>query len=338
MLSDILGQEEVAKRLLTAFRQGRLAHAYILSGPDGVGKMPFAVELAKTLLCAHRDEPGFADACEQCPSCRKVRHGNHEDLIIVEPAGKADIIKFEMTNELIEVLRLKARSGEHRFVIIHGADKMHESTANHFLKTLEEPPTDVTFLLLTSRLPALLPTIVSRCQVVRMRRTPADRIAAFLQARGYEAPKARLYAALADGCPGKAIAMDESGAFERLERLLRRIEELSPENDVELASATLADNKGATLTATRDSLVEELGLLAALCRDMTLLAEGADARLYNPDLPEPLRRRARQAGSDALRGLTLAVLEARSDIQRFVNPDLVIGRLFTELAARVPGK
>jgi len=328
MLADVLGQEKLARNFLTAWKQDRFAQAYILSGPDGIGKTPFAIELAKTFLCRE----GGDDACEACPSCRKVAHGNHEDVEILEPSGAGFMIHWEEVQELIEKLRLKARSGEHRFVIIREADRMREETANHFLKTLEEPPTDVTFFLLTARLPALLETIVSRCQIVRMHRAPPGDVEGFLRRRGYAAEKAALYASLCDGCPGRALAMEESGVFERRGRALQRLLALNRDNAEIAASRMLAENKGQTATETRRNHYDDLGLMATLLRDATLMAEGADTSLlYNPDIAGKLQPRAAASTPELLRKQTLSILETRENIERFVNPDLLISRLFLEL-------
>ena len=328
MLADVLGQAEVAEKFLNARKKDKLAQAYILAGPDGIGKTPFAIELAKTLLCQKKAN----DACELCPSCRKVQHGNHEDIEILEPAGAGNIIAFEMVNELIEKLRFKTRGGEHRFVILREADRMREETANHFLKTLEEPPTDVTFFLLTARLPALLETIVSRCQIVRMHRAAAGEIERFLVKRGIDADRARLYARLADGCTGRAVSMEESGVFDRRRRVLKWVSELDRDTDLIVAGEMLEENRGKTPADTRDGHYADLGLMASLYRDMTLIAEGAEASLlYNPDAADRLRPRAQKTGPGRLRAQTLEIIEARRKVERFVNPDLVISRLFDEL-------
>ena len=330
MLADVLGQAEVAKRFINAWRKNRLAQAYILHGSDGIGKTPFAIELAKTFLCEKHGD----DACEQCPSCRKVQHSNHEDIEILEPTGAGKIITFESVNELIEKLKFKTRSGEHRYVIIREAERVRPETANHFLKTLEEPPTEVTFFLLTARLPALLETIVSRCQIVRMHRTPADEIERFLIRRKVEQDKARLYSRLADGCPGRAVNMDDGGIFERRMQVLAWLRELDQIGDIVVAAEVLEANKGRTLADTRDAHAANLGLLATIYRDMTLLAEGADpALLYNPDVADDLRSRALRVGSARLRAQSLAILEARGNIEGNINPDLVISQLLADLAA-----
>ena len=329
MLTDVLGQEPLAENFLNAWKQDRLAQAYILAGPDGIGKTPFAAELAKTFLC----RAGGTDACERCPSCRKANHGNHEDIEILEPTGAGYVIRWDDVEEMIAKLRFKARSGEHRFVIIGEADRMRDETANHFLKTLEEPPTDVTFFLLTARLPALLETIVSRCQIVRMRRAAPHQIERFLLDRGYPPEKAKLYASLCDGCTGRAVNMEEAGVFERRQQVLQRLIALHQNGQEAVLIEMLAANKGKTRTETRENHETDLGLMAALYRDMTLMAEGGDhSLLYNPDAADKLQPLAAAGRPEQLRQRTLHILEAQKNIERFVNPDLTLARLFTELS------
>jgi len=330
MLADILGQSEIAARFLRAWRQQRLAQAYILNGPDGIGKAPFAVELVKTFLCREQGD----DACESCPSCRKIKHGNQEDLEILEPTGPGNVIHKDQIDELMNKLRFRARSGEHRFVIIREADRMAEASANHFLKTLEEPPTRVTFFLLTSHISYLLPTIISRCQVVRMHRATADEIERFLVERGSDEAEAKLYATLSNGCPGRAVAMKEFGMFERRERILARITGLNAGNEMVASADMLNENKGQNLAASRAAHVADLTIMAALFRDMALLADGAEqSLLYNPDIAGRLQERAAAADPDRLREQTLHILEARSNIQKLINPDLVISELMMDLAS-----
>jgi DNA polymerase-3 subunit delta' len=210
---------------------------------------------------------------------------------------------------------------------------MGQEPANHFLKTLEEPPTDVTFFLLTARLPALLETIVSRCQIVRMHRAPAEEIEEYMLVRGYPADKAKLYASLSDGCAGRAVNMEETGIFERRADVLQRLLNVTADNRDMLASEMLAKNRAKTLTVTRDNHSTDLGLMAALVRDMAFLAEGADSSLlYNPDVAGDLQPRASQYRPEHLRKHTVHILEARRNIESFINPDLVITQLFIELS------
>jgi len=331
MLTDVLGQSDVARKFLNARRQGRLAQAYILSGPDGIGKMPFAMELAKTFLCQEKGD----DACEHCPSCRKVQHGNHEDIEILEPFGPGQVIRMrDDIDPLIERLNYKTRSGEHRYVILREADRMREEAQNHFLKTLEEPPTDVTFFLLTARMPALLETIISRCQIVRMHRAAPHEIEQFLVKRGMDPDRARLYSRLADGCPGRAVRMDEEGIFDRRQRVLTWLADLDKIGAVMLANAVIDENRSRTLMEARSKYSLDLALMATIYRDMTLLAEGADpSLLYNPDVAGDLARRARKTGARRLREQSAKILESRRHVEANVSTDLIISNLLAELAA-----
>jgi len=259
MLKDILGQEKLTQKFITAWKQDRLAHGYILSGPDGIGKTPYAIELVKAFLCPNfgqrKDSSGkiIYDACEKCPSCRKVVHANHEDILMVEPTGAGNFIRKKDINGIIDELKYRARSGERRFIIIREADRMNAESANHFLKTLEEPPANVTFLLLTARISSILETIISRCQIVRMHRAPAEEIEQFLISRDVEPQKAKLYALLADGCPGRAINMEGSGMFKRRNLVLERFVQLNSENDAFVASDMINANKAGSSAATREN-------------------------------------------------------------------------------------
>jgi DNA polymerase III subunit delta' len=146
--------------LLTA---KRLAHAYLFHGPETAQKKPAALELAKAINCEH--SPG--DACDQCPTCRQIMHDNHPDVVTIAPQGNG--IKIDQLRELKHRFHYQATANFTRVVIIEHAEQMRVEAANSLLKFLEEPPSPLVAILLTTNAQAILPTIQSRCQTVRFR-------------------------------------------------------------------------------------------------------------------------------------------------------------------------
>src|SRR5947207_10201823 len=180
----IRGHDAVRHTFQTAFARGRLGQAYLFVGPDGVGKRLFARELAKALLCDRPPAP--LTACDHCPSCTQVEAGTHPDVFSVRtPEDKHDL-PIDLMREFCARMALKPTRGGRKVGIVEDADDFNESSANSFLKTLEEPPPGSLLILLATSIDRQLPTILSRCQVVRFAPLgPAD-LSAVLAEQGVE--------------------------------------------------------------------------------------------------------------------------------------------------------
>jgi len=195
----VLGQEKAKEMFARALRERTLSHAYLLSGPEGLAKTAFARELAVALVCA-------CGGCGACAECERARRGIHPDLHVVEREG--DLIRFEQVGPVIADLGLKPFSGSRRVWIIPEVEHLHPAAANKLLKSIEEPPAYVYFLLVTDRLERVLPTIVSRCRLVELRPLSDAVVAAHLrESHGL------------DGVAAEALARLSGGAVERAQRL-----------------------------------------------------------------------------------------------------------------------
>lgn len=180
---EIRGHESLQQQLAQAWRAGRLAHAYLFVGPEGVGKRTFARALAKTLLCENRDEQTF-DSCDTCSACRWFEaqtHPDYHDFYL--PPDKHEF-PIELIHEVIRLLGVKPARGRYRVVLLDDADTLNEESANAFLKTLEEPPPCSVLLLLGTSPDYQLPTIRSRCQVLRFSPLADELIADWLRREG----------------------------------------------------------------------------------------------------------------------------------------------------------
>lgn len=199
MFDDVLGQEKAKEMFARALRERTLSHAYLLSGPKGLAKTAFARELAVALVSA-------CGGCGACAECERARRGIHPDLHVVEREG--DLIRFEQVGPVIADLGLKPFSGSRRVWIIPEVEYLHPAAANKLLKSVEEPPDHVYFLLVTDRLERVLPTIVSRCQLVEFRPLSDAVVEAYLrESHGL------------DGVAAEALARLSGGAVERAARL-----------------------------------------------------------------------------------------------------------------------
>ena len=213
MFDAVPGQEKVKEMFARALRESTLSHAYLLSGPEGLAKTAFARELAVALVSP-------CGGCGACPECARARRGIHPDLHVVEREG--DLIRVEQVEPVIADLSLKPFAAGRRVWVIPEVEYLHPAAANKLLKSIEEPPDYVYFLLVTDRLERVLPTIVSRCQLVEFRPLSDADVAAYLRAsHGLEGVAAQALARLSTGSVERAarLADDARGADRRAEYL-----------------------------------------------------------------------------------------------------------------------
>jgi DNA polymerase III subunit delta' len=227
---EILGQERVLAHLKTAMAKGRLSHAYLFLGPEGVGKESTARALAAALNCTAPRED--ADACGACPSCRRLAAGTHPDLVVVVPSseGHQPQIKIERIRELRRLTEYPPLGGGWRVVIIKPAEALtaqNDAAANALLKTLEEPP-DRHLLVLTATMEAdLLPTVVSRCHKLAFTPLPLPLVTRELVARRkLSQTHAALLAALSGGSLGRALKLDPEELLSQRRQVLSDLAQL----------------------------------------------------------------------------------------------------------------
>lgn len=194
---DVVGQEHIKEVLRGALSAGKIGHAYVFSGPRGVGKTTVARLIAMTANCTAENKP-----CGECDSCLSVRRGSHPDVFELDAASHNSV---DDVRELREKVGLAAMHGGKKIYILDEAHMMTRQAFNALLKTLEEPPPHVVFILATTEPEKILPTILSRCQHYRFRRLTAEEIAsklALLAAKegiGSEPAGLALLGKLADG-------------------------------------------------------------------------------------------------------------------------------------------
>lgn len=199
--ATIVGQAPVKEhfdRLIDRWAAGRggLHHAYLLAGQEGLGKRAFAEELAALIVARGRHDEAY----------ERALRGAHPDVGIVEREG--DLIRYEQVTRLVSELSLKPFLASERVWIVDEADKLHPAAANKLLKSLEEPPAHVFFILVSSEEEGLLPTIVSRCELVRFSAVArADVLSMLLDRQGLSSAVAGALADVAGGSPGRAAEL-----------------------------------------------------------------------------------------------------------------------------------
>ncbi len=208
-LRDIIGHEGILDILRGYIRKGRIPHAMLFAGDEGVGKRFTALNFAKVLNCHHFTMTSM-DCCDKCPSCKKIDKLIHPDVFLVKPEGDGGQIIVSSIRNLQESLSYKPFEGRWKLAIIEEADALNISAANAFLETLEEPPSQSILILISSRPDTLLETIRSRCQRINFSPLPLSSMSYLLRKRlkGLNHEQSMLLSALSGGKVGYAMNED----------------------------------------------------------------------------------------------------------------------------------
>jgi len=321
----IIGQAKAVAVLRNALRNGRLAHAYLFIGPEGVGKRLTALTLFKAMNC--QSPPGPGDCCEKCPSCIKVNSSNHADLIVLEPEGES--IKIDQIRDMQKRLRFRPMEGGRRACILNSADCLNDAASNALLKILEEPPQETHLFLITSRPHKLLPTILSRCQWVKFRPLSPGQIAQILQTgQSLEDEKAHFYASLAGGSAGQAVALSDRVDFQKRLDWLRYFSSL-PQKSAEEIFETCE-----RLAKEEEEVGDLLDLWKIWVRDLVVFkvqGEGAKEGLINHDLLPDLEKDAAKVSFDRLEGIFGSISSIQRSLSFNVNKQLALETLMLEI-------
>jgi DNA polymerase-3 subunit delta' len=325
----IAGHRRLLSLVSRAIARGTLPPALLLAGPRGVGKRRTALAIAETLNCLDpRTSPELeTDACGVCASCKRIARGVHPDIITVEP-GETGSIKIEQVRDVVDRAGFRPFEGRRRAVIVDEADALVQAAQNALLKTLEEPPSATSFVLVSSMPDALLATVRSRCSRLRFAPlSPDDVAAALVRDHGYTEGDARAAAAEADGSLALALearSVDLAAARASAQRLLEDAARTSdPARRLEAAKDLTA--KGSPGGAgERDQLTVCLRTVSSLLRDIGILASQGDvSALANADLQPALSRLASAFDGERAARAFSAVDRAIAALERNASPKVV---------------
>ena len=298
---NIVGQPKVREFLRASVVNGRVSHAYLFCGPAGSNKTEAAYALAQALLCPKGPAGPRGGQCGDCDACSRIMRRKHPDVVQMEPEGAGGYLIGQI-RDLVAEASLAPIQAKRRVFIIFDADRLGTKAANAFLKTLEEPPSDVVFILFARMRESVLPTIVSRCQVVPFRHIPASEAAGILaQNTGASLEKCRIAIESCGGSLSRAVEFlrsNESLAFRA--RVLEAMGSLRAADDwdiVVLARDLVVSSK-APLDSVRAEQEEELAKNADfLAKSAIRQIEARNKRALSARTLESLRQLNSIAGS-----------------------------------------
>ena len=323
----VLGHQKQIQELRSLLVEGRLPHALLLSGPAGVGKKMVGRLLTAAVLC---EQPRQGAPCGSCASCRGLLAGGHPDYYELAPEtrGKGTrLIRIEEIRELAELAVRYPVLSDRRVLLIDEAEAMNEQAANSLLKTLEEPPGQVTFILVTGARSALLDTIVSRCMPVSFGMLAQDELQRLLLEHGVPMQEAAGLAALADGSIGRAMVLYENGGLARRDEALAFLQQLKqmPIQSLWAKAQQMGEWE-------REPVQEWLLYFRMLLRDLLMLYEdGASQLLYHQDRREALLALLPSFTERQLFALLAEASKLQRRLQANVNSRLQLEAFFLRL-------
>ena len=287
MLSIVSSMKMLKQSFIHAIQKNRLGHAYLFEGMQGVGKRELALFLAKLVFCQERDI--YEEPCSQCDYCRRIDEGNFPDVMEITPDGQT--LKVDQMRELKQQLSKTAMEGHTKVCIIHDVDTLTTGAANSLLKFLEEPESSILFLLLTSRLSKVLPTIQSRCQIVHFATPVMETLTNQLEEAGVIPSVSRLLATLTSDL-NEALELANSESFQQLRQdswqwYTRVFQNRS------MAFVTIQSQMMPLLTSKAEGQ-RFLELLSIYVRDSLYMAIGAKEQMIQKDKATTLQTIANQ--------------------------------------------
>jgi DNA polymerase-3 subunit delta' len=321
-MQSVVGHHAAQRLLAHEALAGQVNHAYLITGPEQIGKTTLALEFARLLQCQGR-AAGSSEPCGACDSCRKIAAGSHPDVRHVTRPSDKRVMPVELVREVIHSAYLSPSIGPWRIFIIPEIERMAAASANALLKTLEEPPERVVLLLTSSETEALLPTVISRCQLVPTQPPTADEIhQALIERWSVEQGMADELTALAQGRIGWAIeAAQRPEIAQKRSELLGRLIALTGASHEERLRAA------GTLATDTDAAREVVELWLYWWRDVMLAACGARYLASAGDARAEAERQGHALGVERSQRFLTALVDASEALEANANPLLTLETL-----------
>ena len=323
-LQDFVGNEV----LVNLLREVPLPPASLFLGAEGVGKTTLALSLAGLSNCR---DAGSGDFCGECESCIKIASGNHPDVILFQSGGAS--ISIDAMRRLSREAQFHPFQGNIRVFIVDRAEQMTQEAANSILKTLEEPPATSHIILTTGFPELLLPTIRSRCQRFRFRRLSRGEVRVYLETHcGPDEAEQR--AAFANGSIGTALSLDLSRTQGDRDRMLDLLSNWEDRRSFAALYQVCEAEPMRSELKQRERVIHYLDLLRLLAEDLYFIGVETEERIINRDRLQQLRPLSGRVQLDWIRDFLYHVGEAKSDVERNVNPLICFETLWLRKANR----
>ncbi len=323
---DIKGQERAIEFFRNSVNRDRLAHAYLFAGPDGLGKALVAKTLAKFLNCENPLKEGnlSIDCCDRCISCRKIENSNHPDVHWVEAKLNAKNISIDQVRSIQKEISLKPYEGKLKVFIIQEAKNLSDQAANCLLKTLEEPPVLSLIILISTNIEGLLPTIISRCQIIKFCPLKLERLKEILTV-DYELQSdyAHFLTAQSEGRIGQALNLKEQDAQIKKNRLIDQTTQFN-QRITSVDIFNLKDKK---------ELARQIRYLLNWFRDILIFKAGlATSSIINADRMEEIKSLASFYTFEDLEKILTQMIEAHRLIEQNVNSKIALEVMLVGIA------
>ncbi len=318
---DVVGHNDIINYIRNAVSMDQVTHAYILNGERGAGKKLLAKLFATTLLC----EEGGPDPCNTCHSCRQAESGNHPDIIWVTHEKPNSISVDDIREQVNHTIMIKPYQGPYKVYVIDHADIMTPQAQNALLKTIEEPPQYAVIMLLTENAELLLPTITSRCVMLKLRYIRDVLIKKYLM-ETLKVPdyKADMCTAFAQGNMGRAIMLANSEHYNEIRE--EAVQVLKYIHEMELSELIQAVNKAA---AYKLEISDYLDIMVVWYRDVLLYkaTRDIDVVVFKEEI-DSIKERARKSSYEGIQLIITSFDKAKERLKANVNFELVMELLF----------
>lgn len=317
----IIGHKDVVEHLKNAIKSNKISHAYILNGEKGSGKKAIARAFAMALECESNGEK----PCEACHSCRQAMSRNHPDITILTHDKPNSISVDDIRTQVVEDVAVRPYSSPYKLYIIDDGEKMTQQAQNALLKTIEEPPSYVVILILTSNASALLPTILSRCVMLNTKPIPDEQVRSYLmehvQIPDYQAD---LCVAFAQGNIGKAIQLATSENFSEIKAAAVHL--LLHINEMDMSEISLSVK---SVTEFKLDIRDYLDILAVWYRDVLYFkaTNDVDGVIFKEYL-RAIKEQTKRCSYEGIERILEGIQKAKARLTANVNFELTMELLF----------